>query len=211
MKNYLFAGLIAATVLGAGLVVPANAGCRDQGNCANTAYQTKKPALHKNSAKPHVAVHGKAKTSVKLKKRKTKTHRAKSQRPHAVSRVRAAAHMPGQSRQVVALITNMAPAQGVPAWFALRIARVESNYNPRLRGAAGEYGVFQLKCATAKGIGFRGNCSALLDPRVNVQYGVKHLALAMKSSHGNMRLAASKHNGGLGRKTEVRGYVAKVF
>ena len=211
MKNYLFAGLIAATVLGAGLVVPANAGCRDQGNCANTAYQTKKPALRKTSAKPHVAVHGKAKTSAKLKKRKTKTHRAKSQRPHAVSRVRAAAHMPGQSRQVVALISSMAPAQGVPAWFALRIARVESNYNPRLRGAAGEYGVFQLKCATAKGIGFSGNCAALLDPRVNVQYGVKHLALAMKSSRGNLRLAASKHNGGLGRKTEIAGYIAKVF
>ena len=71
--------------------------------------------------------------------------------------------------------------------------------------------MFQLKCATAKGIGYRGDCSGLLDPRTNVQYGLKHLSLAMKSSGGNLRLAASKHNGGLGRKTEVRGYVAKVF
>jgi soluble lytic murein transglycosylase-like protein len=117
----------------------------------------------------------------------------------------------GRGGNVVALIKAMAPAQGVPTWFALRIARVESNYNPSLRGRAGEYGVFQLKCATAKGIGFSGNCSALLNPRVNIQYGLRHLALAMKSSRGNLRLAASKHNGGLGRKTEIRGYIAKVF
>ena len=114
-------------------------------------------------------------------------------------------------RDVTAMIKAMAPQHGVPTWFALKIAKVESNYNPSLRGAAGEYGVFQLKCATAKGIGFSGNCSALLDPSVNVRYGLKHLALAMKSSRGNLRLAASKHNGGLGRKTEVRGYVAKIF
>ena len=105
----------------------------------------------------------------------------------------------------------MAPAQGVPTWFALRIAHVESNYNSHLRGAAGEYGVFQIKCATAKGIGFRGNCGALLDARTNVHWGLKHLSLAMKSSGGNLRMTASKHNGGLGRKTEVRSYVAKVF
>ena len=113
--------------------------------------------------------------------------------------------------RVVGLITSMAPGQGVPTWFALRIAKVESGYNPHLRGRAGEYGVFQLKCATAKGIGYRGNCSGLLDPRTNVRYGLRHLALAMKSSRGNLRLAASKHNGGLGRKTMVAGYVAKIF
>ena len=60
--------------------------------------------------------------------------------------------------RVISLIKAMAPAQGVPTWFALRIAHVESNYNPHMRGSAGEYGVFQMKCATAKDIGFRGNC-----------------------------------------------------
>ncbi len=169
----------------------------------NTAFKTKKSSIRKTSVKRHAAVQTRSKSARKHKPRKHRAQRHRSS--HAVAAV------PGQSRQVVSLINSMAPAQGVPAWFALRIARVESNYNPRLRGAAGEYGVFQLKCATAKGIGFRGNCSALLDPRVNVQYGVMHLALAMKSSRGNMRLAASKHNGGLGRKTEIAGYIAKVF
>ena len=112
---------------------------------------------------------------------------------------------------VVALIKANAPRYGVPTWFALRIAKIESGFNPRARGAAGEYGVFQLKCATAKGIGFRGNCSKLLNAATNVQFGLKHLSLAVRGSRGNLKLAASKHNGGLGRKRMVRGYVNRVF
>jgi soluble lytic murein transglycosylase-like protein len=113
--------------------------------------------------------------------------------------------------EVVAMIKRMAPSYGVPAWFALRIAKVESGYNPRARGRAGEYGVFQLKCSTARSIGYSGNCSGLLSASTNVKYGLKHLSLAVKSSRGNLKLAASKHNGGLGRKRLVREYVALVF
>jgi soluble lytic murein transglycosylase-like protein len=112
---------------------------------------------------------------------------------------------------VVALIKRSAPRYGVPTWFALRIAKVESGFNPNIRGSAGEYGVFQLKCATARGIGFRGNCGALLNASTNVQYGLKHLSMAVKLSRGNLKMAASKHNGGLGRKRIVRRYVAMVF
>ena len=113
--------------------------------------------------------------------------------------------------QVVGLIKNLAPQYGVPTWFALRIAKVESGYNPNTRGAAGEYGVYQMKCATAKGIGFSGNCAELLSPATNVRIGLKHLAMAMKLSGGNLKMAASKHNGGLGRKKLVQRYVAMVF
>ena len=118
---------------------------------------------------------------------------------------------PASTDRVLGLIKNMAPQYGVPTWFALRIAKVESGYNPNTRGAAGEYGVYQMKCATAKGIGFSGNCSQLLNASTNVQYGLKHLQMAMKLSNGNLKLAASKHNGGLGRKKLVHHYVAMVF
>ncbi|HMT13403.1 MAG TPA: transglycosylase SLT domain-containing protein [Aestuariivirga sp.] len=121
------------------------------------------------------------------------------------------AALSGNRGVVVSLIKSMAPRYGVPTWFALRIAKVESGYNPRVRGSAGEYGVFQLKCATARGIGFRGNCGSLLNASTNVQYGLKHLSLAVRSSRGNLRLAASKHNGGLGRKSLVPKYVHRVF
>jgi hypothetical protein len=33
----------------------------------------------------------------------------------------------------------------------------------------------------------------------------------MRSAHGNLKLAASKHNGGLGRKHLVPRYVRMVF
>jgi soluble lytic murein transglycosylase-like protein len=116
-----------------------------------------------------------------------------------------------KQENVVTLIKKMAPRYGVPTWFALRIAKIESGYNANSRGAAGEYGVYQLKCATAKGIGFRGNCANLLKASTNVEYGLKHLQMAVKLSHGNLKLAASKHNGGLGRKKLVPRYVAMVF
>lgn len=118
---------------------------------------------------------------------------------------------PATNDRVVDLIKEMAPQYGVPTWFALRIAKVESGYNPNSRGAAGEYGVYQMKCATAKGIGFSGNCSELLNASTNIRVGLKHLSMAMKLSGGNLKLAASKHNGGLGRKKLVHRYVAMVF
>ncbi len=112
---------------------------------------------------------------------------------------------------VKALIKSQAGAYGVPTWFAMKIAKVESGYNPMVTGGAGEIGVFQLKCATARGIGFSGSCSGLYNAATNVRYGLKYLSMAVRSSHGNLRMAASKHNGGLGRKHLVRSYVAMIF
>ncbi len=119
--------------------------------------------------------------------------------------------LPANREAVVALIKRMAPTYGVPTWFALRIAKVESGYNPRARGAAGEYGVFQMKCATARLVGYRGKCGGLLSASTNIQVGLRHLQMAVRSSRGNLKLAASKHNGGLGRKRLVRAYVNRVF
>jgi soluble lytic murein transglycosylase-like protein len=144
-----------------------------------------------------------ASTHVKYKVGHVKRKKHISMRRPAVSQA--------TRNNVVALIKRSAPRYGVPTWFALRIAKVESGFNPNIRGSAGEYGVFQLKCATARGIGFRGNCGALLNASTNVQYGLKHLSMAVRLSRGNLKMAASKHNGGLGRKRIVRRYVAMVF
>ena len=125
------------------------------------------------------------------------------------------AHFPKVSQatrdHVKDMIAAQAPSYGVPKWFALKIARVESNYNPMVTGAAGEIGVFQMKCQTARGIGYHGACSGLYNASTNVHWGLRYLSMAVKSSHGNLRLAASKHNGGLGRKNLVRSYVAMIF
>lgn len=216
MKKRLIAGFLAAAVLGAASTIPAQASCRDTGRCA-------KATLTKTHAKTHPKKISSAKhrkpgvktASVHSKKKRVHVaYGGKSRSLHKSSSGKGQAFaVPSSTSQsnVVALITAMAPAQGVPTWFALRIAHVESNYNSHLRGAAGEYGVYQLKCSTAKGIGFSGDCSKLLDARTNIAWGLRHLAIAIGKSNGNLKLAASKHNGGLGRKSLVPTYVAKVF
>jgi soluble lytic murein transglycosylase-like protein len=206
MKKRLFAGLLATALLGAIHIIPAEASCTDRGDCPSFSKTIKKHAVRNTKTKHVSSARTTKKYALKSKSRKYASRKSSrhARRGQALATVADGGH-------VVALIKAMAPAHGVPTWFALRIAKVESNYNPRARGSAGELGVFQLKCATAKGIGYSGSCNGLLDARINVNYGLKHLSLAMKSSRGNLRLAASKHNGGLGRKTEVHGYVAKIF
>jgi hypothetical protein len=112
---------------------------------------------------------------------------------------------------VADIIRELAPSYGVPTWFALRIATVESSYDPYALGLAGEIGVYQLKCETARFMGFTDECFRLTDARTNVRWGLKHLSLAIGASGGDLQLAASKHNGGLGYKSLVDSYVAKVW
>lgn len=213
MKKRLIAGLLAAAVLGGASTIPAQAACKGAGHCfKSSAVKTGSKKLASAKAKK-----GAVKLSSKSVK-KTRVHASSGKSRSLKKRTRASdmalAAAPasnGRGNHVVALIQSMAPSYGVPTWFALRIAHVESNYKPHIRGAAGEYGVYQLKCATAKGIGFSGNCAELLDARTNVKWGLKHLSLAIGKSRGNLKLAASKHNGGLYRRSLVPSYVAKVF
>lgn len=143
---------------------------------------------------------GKRRIAVAAHRKRTRSHR----KLPAIARS-------GSTGGVVSMIKNMAPRYGVPTRFALRIALIESSYRSWVRGPGGEYGVYQLKCATARGLGFKGDCGQLLKPSVNIHFGLTHLSRALKLSGGNLKLAASKHNGGLGRKTLVGAYVARVF
>jgi soluble lytic murein transglycosylase-like protein len=187
MKHRLIAGLSAVVFASAVFTVTAEAGTKSKISLSTEHVKHKKPA--KQVKQTVVTEH-------------TRKKRSKSRKAQVT---------PASTDRVVNLIKDMAPRYGVPTWFALRIAKVESGYNPNTRGAAGEYGVYQMKCATAKGIGFSGNCSQLLNASTNIQYGLKHLQMAMKLSNGNLRMAASKHNGGLGRKKLVHRYVGMIF
>lgn len=182
MNNKIIAGLVAIGLTAAVFVIPAQARCEDGDRC-NGLHSKHTTLTYKRHRVASARVH----------------HRTVSAGPSR------------QSGAVIAMIESMAPQYGVPTWFALRIAKVESGYNPNARGSHGELGVFQMKCATARGIGYRGNCAGLLNARTGVQYGLMHLAIAIRSSSGNLRMAASKHNGGLGRKRLVPRYVAMVF
>jgi soluble lytic murein transglycosylase-like protein len=194
--NTLAAGFSAALMTLVLMGGTAEASCRDKGTCPQHQVVKKKTFKRTQASfrKPKLS---------KTASRKLSSKRYRSQSTLAI--------VPRERGNVVAMIKASAPHYGVPTWFALRIAQVESGYNPGARGAAGEIGVFQLKCQTARGLGYRGSCGGLYNAATNIQYGLKHLSLAVRSSRGNLRLAASKHNGGLGRKRLVPRYVAMVF
>lgn len=191
-KLKLMAGLSAAVIAATVFVAPAQASCGDYGTCGfgpkkihHIVRKRVKTAALRHHARKHVQVAS-----------------LRHSRKHVV---------PANRGPVIAMIKARAPSYGVPTWFALRIAQIESGYNPNARGAAGEYGVYQLKCATAKGLGYRGGCGGLLNASTNVNFGLKHLSLAVRASHGNLHMAASMHNGGLGTRHIVKRYVAMVF
>jgi hypothetical protein len=113
--------------------------------------------------------------------------------------------------RIASMIVAMAPCQKVPAWFALRVAMTESSLNPAVRGSDGEIGLFQMKCETARFLGFTDKCEALFDARTNIYWGVKHLSRALQSSAGDPSQAASKHNAGLGATEPRPDYVQQVM
>jgi soluble lytic murein transglycosylase-like protein len=68
----------------------------------------------------------------------------------------------------------------VPVSTALAIVHQESGFRPHVTGGAGEIGLMQLKCQTARGMGFSGSCKALYDPDTNLRFGMKYLKAALK-------------------------------
>jgi soluble lytic murein transglycosylase-like protein len=72
-----------------------------------------------------------------------------------------------------------ARAAGVPVSVALSVVQQESGFRPHVTGGAGEIGLMQLKCQTARGIGFKGSCKALYNPDTNLRYGMRYLRKAL--------------------------------
>ena len=83
-------------------------------------------------------------------------------------------------RQVIlAKIHVHAEGADVPIDTALAVVLQESSFRPNVTGAAGEIGLMQLKCQTARGIGYKGTCYDLYDPDTNLHYGLRYLRKAL--------------------------------
>jgi len=111
------------------------------------------------------------------------------------------------------LIRKEAARHGLPAELVHAVVRVESNYNPKARGRAGEIGLMQIKPRTARGEGFKGSARALYDPATNLKYGMRYLAGAHKRAGGDLCGTILRYNAGhyAKRMNPVsRRYCAKV-
>ncbi|WP_310619066.1 lytic transglycosylase domain-containing protein [Flexibacterium corallicola] len=98
------------------------------------------------------------------------------------------------------LIKQKAKKHGVPHDLARAVVQVESNFNAKARGLAGEVGLMQIKPATARGMGYKGSTKALYAPETNLEWGMKYLAGAHKKAGGNLCGTILRYNAGHGAK-----------
>jgi soluble lytic murein transglycosylase-like protein len=106
-----------------------------------------------------------------------------------------------------AMIARHAAANGLPVELVHRVVIRESSYNPRARNGS-NLGLMQIKHATARGVGYAGPASGLMDPETNLTYAVRYLAGAYRAAGGNssraVALYASGYHGrGVPRATRI--------
>ena len=82
------------------------------------------------------------------------------------------------------LISKYASENGVPESLVRRVIKRESGGNPRVV-SKGNFGLMQIKLATARGLGYSGGAAGLLDAETNMSYAVKYLAGAYRVAGGN--------------------------
>jgi len=95
--------------------------------------------------------------------------------------------------------------QGVPAGLIRAIITVESGWNPyavRQEPRIGDasYGLMQILGGTARDLGFSGTSSDLLNPSINVHWGVKYLKSRIERYPSDIDAAIAAYNSGTARK-----------
>lgn len=90
----------------------------------------------------------------------------------------------GSRSMVNALVSHYASAYKVPERLVHRVIQRESRYNTGARNGP-YYGLMQISHATARGMGYGGSASGLLDPDTNLRYAVRYLAGAYVTARGN--------------------------
>lgn len=103
-----------------------------------------------------------------------------------------------------ALIAQHAAANNVPEDLVRRVIKRESGGNPRVV-SAGNYGLMQIKLATARSMGYTGNAAGLLDANTNMTYAVKYLAGAYRVARGNSSQAVHYYAAGYYYAAKAKG------
>lgn len=123
-----------------------------------------------------------------------KAAKVEAKAPAASKRALAA---PAGSDGLKAIVARHAAANGVPFALADAFVRVESRYNPRAANA-GNYGLMQIRHQTARGMGYSGPASGLLDAETNARYAMKYLAQAYRMAGGDTCRTVMKYQSGHG-------------
>jgi soluble lytic murein transglycosylase-like protein len=103
-----------------------------------------------------------------------------------------------------ALIARHAAANSLPESLVRRVITRESRGNARVV-SRGNYGLMQIKLATARSMGYRGDAAGLLDADTNMTYAVKYLAGAYRVAGGNADRAVHYYAAGYYYAAKRRG------
>ncbi len=92
---------------------------------------------------------------------------------------------PGETPEIRQLVNKYADHYQVPRPLVHKVIQRESDYRPRARNGP-YFGMMQILPATARGMGFAGKDTDLLDADTNLHFAVKYLRGAWLVSDGNI-------------------------
>lgn len=115
---------------------------------------------------------------------------------------------------IIVALQQAAQAAVVPFELLRAICTVESNLNPlainQYDGGSPSYGLCQIKYATAKMVGYRGDPKGLLNVETNTLYAARYLKRAITRYKADWLKAISAYNAGKASQYNVK-YVNKVL
>ncbi len=115
------------------------------------------------------------------KVRKVRGRKARRKFRKRIARARTRGRLTtARKSQVMAAVRSHARRAGISQSMALAVVRQESSFNPKARGSVGEIGLMQVKCATARSVGYKGSCKGLYNVNTNLKYGMRYLKKALK-------------------------------
>ncbi len=115
----------------------------------------------------------------------------------------------GTDPKIISLVSAKAEENNIPIKFAHAVILTESRYRSHVY-SHGSYGLGQIKCSTAKGIGFKGDCKLLYNPETNLTYSFKYLRMALDIAKDDECHAASLYQAGLGARVKRSKYCKLV-
>ena len=107
-------------------------------------------------------------------------------------------------------IAHYARRYDVPVALVHRIVQRESRYNPGARNGP-YWGLMQIRHDTARGMGYSGPASGLLDADTNMTYAVAYLANAHRLSGGNANRAVQLYAGGYYYEAKRKGMLGQMI